>query len=169
MKFHKINFLLAVKAELAEKQTELKTVEERSKKSAGEAARLAEELRQEQDRCEQLERARRTLEGHIKEFQVRLEETEAAAVQGGKRIMQKMEGRVRELEAELENEQHRHGETVKSMRRQERRLKELAAQIDEDRQTHEKLHDVIEKLHQKLKNYKRHVDETVSHFQYSGA
>ena len=53
------------------------------KKSAGEASRLAEELRQTHDHAEQMERSRRSVESHLKEMQTRLEETEAAAIQGG--------------------------------------------------------------------------------------
>ena len=94
-------------------------------------------------------------------LQVRLDEAEAAAMQGGKKVIQKMEQRIHELEMELEDEQHRHSETVKSIRKQERRLKELMVQVDDDRSTHEKMQQVIEKLHQKLKAYKRQVDETV--------
>ena len=131
------------------------------KKALNEASSLAEELRQEQNQSVQMDRAGRSLEGRMKEMQARLDEAEAAAMQGGRKVIQKMEQRIHELELELENEQHQHNETTKSMRRQDRRLKELAAQVDEDKSTHEKLHEIIEKMHQKLKNYKRHIDEMV--------
>ena len=39
-------------------------------------------------------------------------------MQGGKRLVLKIEQRVHELEAELEAEQLRHGETVKAIRKQ---------------------------------------------------
>jgi chromosome segregation ATPase len=137
----------------------LKTSEDHAKKASVDASRLAEELRQEQDHSSQIEKARRVAETMAKELQTRLDEAEAAAMQGGRKIVQKMEQRIHELEMELESEQQRHGETAKSMRRQERRLKELSAQLEEDRTTHEKMHDIIDKLHQKLKLYKRQIDE----------
>lgn len=59
----------------------------------------------------------------VKELQARLDEAEASAMKGGKRMIQKLEQRVRELEVELDNEQRRHAETMKSMRKQDRRLK----------------------------------------------
>ena len=94
--------------------------------------------------------------------QVRLDEAEASSLKGGKRMIQKLEQRVRELEVEYDNEQRRHAETQKSMRKQDRRLKELAFQSDEDRKSQERLQDMIDKLQQKIKTYKRQVEEAVS-------
>ena len=82
------------------------------------AARLSEELRQEQDHNSHVEKSRRVLESQIKEFQVRLDEAESSSLKGGKRMIQKLEQRVRELEVEYENETRRHTETGKSMRKQ---------------------------------------------------
>lgn len=59
-------------------------------------------------------------------LQVRLDESEANAMKGGKRMLQKMEQRVRELEVELDNEQRRHTETSKGLKRQDRRLKVIS-------------------------------------------
>ena len=95
-------------------------------------------------------------------FQVRLDEAEASSLKGGKRMIQKLEQRVRELEVEYDNEQRRHAETQKSMRKQDRRLKELAFQSDEDRKAAERMQDMIDKLQQKIKTYKRQVEEAVS-------
>ena len=126
------------------------------------AARLAEELRQEQEHAGHIEKLRRTAESQVKELQVRLDEAEANAMKGGKRMIQKLEQRVRELEVELDAEQRRHGETQKGLRKQDRRLKELAFQADEDRKGQERLQDMIDKLQQKIKTYKRQVEEAVS-------
>jgi chromosome segregation ATPase len=123
------------------------------------AARIAEELRQEQDHAGQIEKMRRAMESQVKELQARLDEAEAAALKGGKRMIQKLEQRVRELEVELDNEQKRHQETQKNMRKQDRRLKELAFQSDEDRKNQERMQDMIDKLQQKIKTYKRQVEE----------
>ena len=128
----------------------------------GDAARLAEELRQEQEHGGHMEKLRRTAESQVKELQTRLDEAEANAMKGGKRMIQKLEQRTRELEVELDNEQRRHGETQKGLRKQDRRLKELAFQADEDRKGQERLQDMIDKLQQKIKTYKRQVEEAVS-------
>ncbi len=61
---------------------------------ASDAARLAEELRQEQEHAIQVERLRKGLEQQIKDLQTRLDEAEGNALKGGKRIIAKLEQRV---------------------------------------------------------------------------
>lgn len=55
---------------------------------------MAEELRQEQEHAIQVERLRKGLEQQIKDLQTRLDEAEANALKGGKRIIAKLEQRV---------------------------------------------------------------------------
>ncbi|CAF3425009.1 unnamed protein product [Rotaria sp. Silwood1] len=149
----------AMQADLDEAVAELKNSEERSKKAAADAARLAEELRQEQEHAIQVERLRKGLEQQIKDLQIRLDEAEANALKGGKRIIMKLEQRIHELESENELEQHRHQETLKELRKNDRRLKELAFQAEEDRKNQLRLQDLSEKLQSKIKIYKRQVEE----------
>ena len=58
----------------------------------------------------------------MKELQRRLDEVEAAALQGGKKQIQALEQRLSEAEKEIEKEQQRHSETQKIIRKQERRF-----------------------------------------------
>jgi len=148
-----------MQTDLDEMNGELRGAEDRSKKAMSDAARLADELRQEQDHSMQVEKLRKGLEGQVKDMQVRLDEAEAQALKGGKKIIQKLEQRVRELEMELDSEQRRHAETQKNMRKADRRLKELAFQSDEDRKNQERLQDLVDKLQAKIKTYKRQVEE----------
>merc|ERR1712012_258686 len=149
----------AMQSDLEEQAGELKGAEEQAKKAMADAARLAEELRQEQEHAGHIEKMRRTCESQVKELQARLDEAEASSLKGGKRMIQKLEQRVRELEVELDNEQRRYAETEKGLRKQDRRLKELAFQADEDRKSQERLQDMIDKLQQKIKTYKRQAEE----------
>jgi len=75
------------------------------------------------------------------------------------------DGQVRELETELEAEQHRHLDTQKSQRKQDRRLQELILQLDEGQKSQDRLKDTMDKLQQKNKQYKRQVEEAVSRHQ----
>lgn len=56
--------------ELDDTQTQLKTTDEMLKTASADAARLAEELRQEQEHSLHIDRMRRALEVQIKEMQV---------------------------------------------------------------------------------------------------
>ena len=58
------------------------------------AMRLAEELRAEQDHALHSEKLRKGLEITIKDMQARLDEAEAIALKGGRRMIQKLEQRV---------------------------------------------------------------------------
>jgi len=131
----------------------------KAKKAMVDAARLADELRVEQEHSQSQERARKSMESTIKDLQTRLEEAESSLLKGGKKAIAKLEDRVRALEGEMEAEQRRHSEAQKNLRRAERRVKELAFQNDEDRKNHEKMQDLVEKLQQKIKTYKRQIEE----------
>lgn len=97
--------------------------------SWAQAAMMAEELKKEQDTSAHLERMKKNMEQTIKDLQHRLDEAEQIALKGGKKQLQKLEARVRELENELEAEQKRNVESVKGMRKSERRIKELTYQV----------------------------------------
>lgn len=151
--------LLAIQADLDETLNEYKASEDRSKAAMADAARLAELLRQEQENTQQSDRIRKSLETQLKEMQVRLDEAEAAAMKGGKKVIAKLESRIRELESELDGEQRRYQETNKNLSKHDRRIRELQFQVDEDKKNAERTHDLIEKLQNKLKTQKRQIEE----------
>ncbi|XP_011506376.1 PREDICTED: myosin heavy chain, muscle isoform X5 [Ceratosolen solmsi marchali] len=151
--------LQTLHSDLDELLNEAKNSEEKAKKAMVDAARLADELRAEQDHAQTQEKLRKALETQIKDLQVRLDEAEANALKGGKKAIQKLEQRVRELENELDGEQRRHADAQKNLRKSERRIKELAFQADEDRKNHERMQDLVDKLQQKIKTYKRQIEE----------
>jgi len=151
--------LQALHAELDDSLNELKKLDEQAKKAMSDAARLAEELRQEQEHSMHIERMRKGLEVQVKELQIRLDEAEQAALRGGKKIIQALEQKIRQLEVDLDGENRRYQEADKNLRKQDRRIKELEFQIDEDRKSAEQLQELVDQLQLKLKVYKRQIDE----------
>ena len=67
--------------------------EEKAGRAMVDAARLADELRQEQDVAMALERDKKLLEAQVKDAQNRCDEAEQNALKGGKKAMAKMEMR----------------------------------------------------------------------------
>ncbi len=63
-------------------------------------------------------------------MQTRLDEAEAAALKGGKKVIAKLEQRVRELEQELDGEQRRYQDVNKNLAKQDRRNRELQFQVE---------------------------------------
>merc|ERR1712142_1376267 len=96
--------LTALHADLDEMLNEAKNSEEKAKKAMVDAARLADELRAEQEHAQNQEKMRKSLEVQVKELEVRLEEVEANATKLAKKTIAKLESRVGELEANLDNE-----------------------------------------------------------------
>merc|ERR1712059_148493 len=123
------------------------------------AARLADELRGEQDISMTLERDKKLLEAQVKDAQNRVDEAEQNALKGGKKAIAKMETRVRELESELDAETRRCNDAQKNMRKSERHIKELSYQQDEDRKNHERMQGLIDQLQGKIKSYKKQIEE----------
>merc|ERR1711978_858718 len=120
-------------AELDEMTAEARLCDEKAAKSMVDAARLADELRSEQDVAQALERDRKILEAGVKDLHSRCDEAESNALKGGKKAMNKMETRIRELESETDAENRRLADSSKNLRRSERRIKDLSFAADEDR------------------------------------
>ncbi|XP_063208248.1 myosin-1B isoform X3 [Chroicocephalus ridibundus] len=148
-----------IQTEMEDTIQEARNAEEKAKKAITDAAMMAEELKKEQDTSAHLERMKKNLDQTVKDLQHRLDEAEQLALKGGKKQIQKLEARVRELEGEVDAEQKRSAEAVKGVRKYERRVKELTYQSEEDRKNVLRLQDLVDKLQMKVKSYKRQAEE----------
>ncbi|XP_050961493.1 myosin heavy chain, fast skeletal muscle [Labeo rohita] len=148
-----------LQSEVEDSAQESRNAEERAKKAITDAAMMSEELKKEQDTSAHLERMRKNLEATIKDLQNRLDEAENVAMKGGKKQLQKLESRVRELENELDAEQKRGADATKGVRKYERKVKELTFQSEEDKKTVNRLQDLVNKLQIKVKAYKKQAED----------
>ena len=142
-----------------EMATEAHLSEDKAKKAMVDAARLADELRNEQELAQSHERDRKLLECQVKDMQQRLDEAESNALKGGRKAMNKMETRIRELESEVDAEQRRMGDAQKNLRKSERHIKEMTYASDEDRKNHERMQGLVDQLQAKIKTYKKQIEE----------
>ncbi len=150
---------LSFQGDLDEMTTEAQLSEEKAKKAMVDAARLADELRAEQELAQALERDRKLLECQAKEMQQRLDDAEMNALKSGKKAMNKMETRIRELESELDAENRRLADAGKNLRKSERRIKELTYAADEDRKNYERMQGLIDQLQGRIRSYKKQIEE----------
>merc|ERR1712244_189185 len=109
--------LADLKGEQEEAKMEAGNAEDRARRYMLDAAKLADELRLEQENAQLMERERR-----------------------------KQEARCRELEAELDSEQRRCGDAHKNFRKAERGIKEYAFKSEEVRKNAERMQVLLEKL-----------------------
>merc|ERR1712088_530201 len=137
--------------DLDEMTNEAKFSEDKAASAMVDAARLADELRCEQELSMALEKDRKLLEAQCKDTGARADEAEVSALKGGRKAMIKMETRVRELESELDAETRRNSDVLKNLRKAERSIKELTFAGDEDKKNHERMQSLIDQLQGKVK------------------
>merc|ERR1711981_1175081 len=146
--------------DVEESVSECRNAEEKAKKAITDASVMTEELKKEQDQSTHLERMKKNMENTVKDLQLRLDEAEQVALKGGKKQVQKLESRMRELENELDSEQRRTADSIKSNRKLERRIKEVSYQGEEDKKNLTRIQDLVDKLQVKVKTYKRQAEES---------
>merc|ERR1719334_398685 len=145
----------AMHADIDEMLQQAKNSEEKAKMDA---ARLADELRAEQDHTNTQSKAKHALEIQLQDLENKFAEANENAIRGGRAAMAKLESRIRELELELGSIQARTGENTKGFQKSERRTKELSFQIEEDRKNQERMSELATKLQQKIKTYKKQIE-----------
>merc|ERR1712158_268204 len=123
--------MATLSSDLDEMSSEASMSEEKAQRAMIDAARLADELRAEQDCAQGLERERKLLEAQVKDMQARVDDAQSQALKGGKKAMSKMDTRIRELESELDAENRRQGDAQKNLRKSERRIKEQIEEAEE--------------------------------------
>merc|ERR1712087_956597 len=146
-------------AEIDDMLAQAKGSEEKAKRAMVDAARLADELRAEQDHSTAQGKAKRALETQISEVELRLTEAYEVAAKGGRNQMARLESRVRELEVELGTIQSKTSESYKAFQKAERHVKELQFQQDEDRKNADRMSELATKLQQKIRPYKKQIEE----------
>ena len=157
-KRHVEGALHTMQAEIDDMLHQAKNSEEKAKKAMVDAARLADELRSEQDHVSVLSKSKRSLESQMAEMENRLADANENAMRGGKNSMAKLESRIRELEIELGNVQSHTGDNMKGHQKAERKIKELQFQNDEDKKNQDSMSKLATKLNQRIKTYKTEIE-----------
>merc|ERR1711874_890935 len=124
-------------AEVDDLLHQAKGCEEKAKKAMVDAARLADELRAEQDHAAAQEKGKRALQTQINE----------------------LENRIREMEIELGGVQSKTSDAFKVFQKTERRIKELQFQQEEDHKNQDQMSELAQKLQAKIKTYKKQIEE----------
>merc|ERR1740122_656763 len=92
------------------------------------------------------------------DMQTKLDEADMNALKGGKKAMNKLESRIRELQSELEAESRRHAEGQRNLNKSERHIQELTFSSTEDHKNHERMQSLVEGLQAKIKSYKAQIE-----------
>jgi chromosome segregation ATPase len=99
-----------VQAALNRATKELRDADDRANKALKDAATALEQLEEEREHAAKIDGMRRALEEQVMQLQVQIQDAEASAVLGGKRVISKLETRVSRLfHKHLRNELHEAG------------------------------------------------------------
>merc|ERR1719491_1497026 len=145
-------------ADLDEMTKEAANCDEKAGKAMVDAAKLAAELGAEQEASMALSKNHKLADIQVKDMQTKLDEADMNALKGGKKAMNKLESRIRELQSELEAESRRHAEGARNLNKSERQIHELTFSSDEDRKNHERMQSLVEGLQAKIKSYKAQIE-----------
>ena len=72
-------------------------------------------------------------------MQIRLEEAESNALRGGKKLIEKLEHQVKNLNEELDHEQRFKADLTKNLRKAERKYREMEFQFEEEKKLTDRL------------------------------
>ena len=104
--------LADLRGEAEDASTDARSMEDKARKSMLDAAKLADELRAEQEHAQAMEQDRKDMELRVHDIQVQLDEAEQNALKWGRKMIGKLENRIKELEGELDGEQRRLGDAM---------------------------------------------------------
>ena len=76
-------------------------------------------------------------------MQIRLEEAESNALRGGKKLIEKLEHQVRNLNEELDHEQRFKADLTKNLRKAERKYREMEFQFEEEKKLTDRLQVIL--------------------------
>ena len=107
----------------------------------------------------QLDREREVTKAQVMDSNTCCDEADMNALKGGKKAVNKMESCIRELEAEMEAESRRFGDSAKKLRKSDMKINELAFAANFDKKNHKRLQALINQMQSMVKSYKKQIKE----------
>lgn len=150
---------LAAGEELQEIRFEMKNTEDRIRNTTSIILKKDEDIRAIKEEADEIDLARKSVEGQLKDLQSRVDEAEEFAKREAKRMGNKLETRCAQIEDELEMEKSKESEYMKELRNMEMHNKKLVDQLNEDQSKLITLTDAYEKLYEKTKKYKAQIEQ----------
>uniref|UniRef100_A0A8C5HRP1 Myosin-10-like n=1 Tax=Gouania willdenowi TaxID=441366 RepID=A0A8C5HRP1_GOUWI len=145
--------------ELEEEQGNMELLNDRFRKSSIQVDTLNTELAGERSAAQKSENARQHMERQNKELKAKLAELEGAVKSKFKASITALEGKILQLEEQLEQEAKERAAANKIVRRTEKKLKEVLMQVEDERRHADQYKEQMEKANSRLKQLKRQLEE----------
>merc|ERR1719283_588845 len=125
----------------------------------GEVARLMSELNASHESAANADRSRALLAKQVADLTGQLEDAEASGGKGLKAQIRKLEGRILELESDLDTEGRRSADVAKDARRADKKVKELQFALEDEKRAVERNTEAAEKLNEKINVMRLKIEE----------
>ncbi|XP_069463113.1 myosin-10-like isoform X1 [Ambystoma mexicanum] len=146
--------------ELDEEQSNMELLNDRYRKFTLQVETMTTELSAERSFSQKAENSRQQLERQNKELKLKFNELDSSIRAKYKMAIATLEGKISQMEEQLEQESKERILSNKLVRRAEKRLKEVILQVEEERRNADQYKDQMEKLHIRMKQLKRQVEES---------
>ena len=127
-----------MQADYDEQCLQLRLVDEKFVRSTQELKRLEEDLVYERQNCSNEESARKILEMKLGELQTKLDNSNNIMSAANRKMLEKLESKLRGLEDELDQERRKSKDHLKHLRQAERNVKDLEYQSFQDKRNSER-------------------------------
>ncbi|XP_055526751.1 myosin heavy chain, non-muscle isoform X1 [Wyeomyia smithii] len=157
--------IAGLEEELEDEQSQNELHVDRLRKAQLQIEQLSTELQAEKSNSQKYENVKTGLERQNKELRAKLSELETAQRTKVKAAMASLEGKIANLEEQLENEAKERLTVQKANRKLEKKIKELTMNIEDERRHADQYKEQIEKMNNRMKILKRNLDEAEEEIQ----
>lgn len=145
--------------ELEDEHTNTELMNDKARKAQLSAEQMAAELASERSVAQKLENQRLALERQNKEMKEKLGELEGQSRARTKATIAALEGKIANLEEQLDQEAKERSSLARVNRKMEKRSKELQLQVEDERRSADQYKDQLDKSNNRVKALKRQLDE----------
>ncbi|XP_076459497.1 uncharacterized protein LOC143292799 isoform X2 [Babylonia areolata] len=145
--------------ELEDEHTNLELANDKARKSLMQMEQLNSDLSAERSVSQKLENQRLALERQNKDMRDKLQELEGQNRARTKATIAALEGKIVNLEEQLDQEAKERAALARTNRKMDKRLKELQIQAEDERRSADQYKEQLDKMNNRVKALKRQVDE----------
>ncbi|KAL8616918.1 hypothetical protein ACOMHN_041837 [Nucella lapillus] len=145
--------------ELEDEHTNLEMANDKARKALLQLEQMTAELSAERSVSQKLENQRLTLERQNKDMREKLQELEGQNRARTKATIAALEGKIANLEEQLDQEAKERAALARTNRKMEKRLKELQLQAEDERRSADQYKEQLDKMNNRVKGLKRQVEE----------
>ncbi|KAK3797476.1 hypothetical protein RRG08_049307 [Elysia crispata] len=145
--------------DLEEEHNNAEMQADKARKAQLQMEQMATDLSSERSVSQKLENQRLALERQNKEMREKLQELEGQNRARTKATIAALEGKVANLEEQLDQEAKERATLARTNRKMDKRMKELALQVEDERRGADQYKDQVDKMNNRVKALKRQLDD----------